>query len=119
MKELSIFSEVKVLAEEQYAINLSSINCVEHLHRILNYIVVDAQEHKLLSTDKGKALDIIADECEVLAKSRENHCKFVSRVLEHLTVGRRLKVCHDTQKSYLYITIQLTQDVERLIVSKC
>jgi hypothetical protein len=119
MKEISIQTDIKVLAEEQYAINLATITCVEHIHRILNYIVTDAQEHKLLSIDKGKALDLIAGECEVYAKTGEAVSKFVSRVMEQMTVGRRLTVCHDPQKSYLYITIKLIQEVERLIISKC
>jgi hypothetical protein len=119
MKELSIKTDIKVLAEEQYAINLATITCVEHLHRIMNYIVNDAQEHKLLSMDKGKALDFISDRFPEYAKSKEHIAKFVSRILEQMTAGRELTICHDIQKGYLYITIKLVKETEQLIVSSC
>jgi hypothetical protein len=119
MKELSIFTETKVLAEEQYAINLATITCVEHIQRILVYIISDAQEHKLISMNRGNAVDFIADKCTEYAANKTHIYPFIASVMKELTVGRELSTCHDTQKSYLYINIKLTQETERLIVSKC
>jgi hypothetical protein len=119
MKEISIQTDIKVLAKEQYAINTATITCVEHIQRILIYIVSDAQEHKLISMNRGNAVDFIAEKCTEYAKDKGNIHTFVKRVMTELTVGRKLHTEYDSQKSYLYITISLIQETERLIISKC
>jgi hypothetical protein len=120
MKELSIQTDIKVLAEQKYAMNLATITCVEHLNRMLNYIICDAQEYKLISMNKGKALDFVAEQCAEYAKDKgTNVHTFVKRVMLELTIGRKLYMEYDPQKSYLHIKISIIQETERLIVSKC